>query len=41
MMSDSAVERAQQASFQQGGRAVDMRKQILAELWYVVWREIV
>lgn len=40
MMSDRAVERAQQPSFQQGDRAVDIRKQILAELWCVVWREI-
>jgi len=40
MMSDRAVERAQQPSFQQGDRTVDMRKQILAELWCVVWREI-
>jgi hypothetical protein len=39
-MCDRAVERTQQPSFQQGDRAVDMRKQILAELWCVVWREI-
>jgi hypothetical protein len=32
MVSDRAVERAQQPSFQQGDRTVDMRKQILAEL---------
>jgi hypothetical protein len=31
-MCDRAVERTQQPSFQQGDRAVDMRKQILAEL---------
>jgi hypothetical protein len=41
MMSDRALKRAQQPSFQQGGHTVDMRKQILAELWCVVWREIV
>ena len=40
MMSDRALKRAQQPSFQQGGHTVDMRKQILAELWCVVWREI-
>jgi len=40
-MCDRAVERTQQPSFQQGDRAVDMRKQILAELWCAVWREIV
>ncbi len=39
MMSDRAVERAQQPSFQQGDRTVDMRKQILAELWCGVARD--
>ena len=39
MVSDRAVERAQQPSFQQGDRTVDMRKQILAELWCGVARD--
>ncbi|MEN9636343.1 MAG: hypothetical protein RL077_4747 [Verrucomicrobiota bacterium] len=34
-MSDRALKRAQQPSFQQDGHTVDMRKQILAELWCV------
>lgn len=35
MMSDRALMRAKQPSFQQGGHAVDMRKQILTDLWCV------